>query len=150
MANYIRDIRDLVGHRPLILAASSLIIQNEQGELLLQRRSDSGNWGLPGGFLELGESFEQAAHRELYEETGMTCERVELLRVLSGEAYYYTYPNGDQVYGISAVHRVVNPVGEMKGQDGESLDLKYFPLQDLPLPDGVSKKIVQGVRDLIE
>ena len=45
MANYIMDLRKIVGHRPLLQCAASVIIENERGEVLLGRRTDNLKWG---------------------------------------------------------------------------------------------------------
>ena len=72
---YIEDLRKLVGHRRLILCGSSVVIRNEKGELLLQeRRHPSGRWAFPGGLMELGESTEDTARREVREETAWSWE----------------------------------------------------------------------------
>jgi hypothetical protein len=55
MSDYIRELRSLVGTRPLILVGAVVIIQNENQQILLQHRKD-GDWGLPGGLMEPGES----------------------------------------------------------------------------------------------
>jgi 8-oxo-dGTP pyrophosphatase MutT (NUDIX family) len=70
MAEYIKEIRELIGNRPLILVGSTIIVMNEKKEILFQHRSDTKEWGLPGGAMEIGESLEQTAERELFEETG--------------------------------------------------------------------------------
>ncbi|WP_411852885.1 NUDIX domain-containing protein [Virgibacillus halodenitrificans] len=61
--DYVSEIRKLVGHRPLILTGSVVLILNENNELLLQHRTDGG-WGLPGGLMELGESLERSKGRD--------------------------------------------------------------------------------------
>lgn len=71
MSGYIMDLREVVGARPLILAGAGVIIVDNEGRILLQHRSDNGDWGIPGGSMELGESFEEAARREVLEETGL-------------------------------------------------------------------------------
>ena len=68
---YWKMLRDNVGNMPIMLMAAGVIIQNKAGEILLQKRSDSNKWGIPGGMLDYGESAEEAAIREVHEETGV-------------------------------------------------------------------------------
>src|SRR5690606_30101425 len=131
---YIMDLRKLVGSRPLIMAGSCVIVRNEAGHILLQRRSDSNDWGTIGGALELGDSFEEAAARELYEEAGLTARSFTQITVLSGKDMYYRYPHGDEVYNITAVFEALGVEGEPRVNDEEGLDLAYFPL-DQPIPE---------------
>ena len=53
---YIMDLRKVVGHRPLIMTCAGVLIINEENQILLQKRKDNGQWGYPGGSLELGDS----------------------------------------------------------------------------------------------
>ena len=71
MGNYVSELRRLVGSRPLLLVAAGVVVRASYGAILLQRRTDDGLWGLPGGALEPGDSLEEAARRELLEETGL-------------------------------------------------------------------------------
>ena len=70
MSSYILDLRKIVGHRPLLQVGASVIVENEKGEVLLQKRADNHCWGYAGGSVALDEVVEEAARRELYEETG--------------------------------------------------------------------------------
>ncbi len=126
------DIRKLIGSRSLIIAGSTVLVLNEFNELLLQHRSDTREWGLPGGAMEPGESLEQTASRELFEETGLKAEEFKFIDVLSGKELYFKYPNGDEVYNVISVYQAVNTYGKFAIDDGESLELKYFPLSGLP------------------
>lgn len=74
---YYKYLRQYVGHQPIILPGSVVIILNEQKEVLLQKRHD-GTWGLPGGLMDLGESFEEVAKREVFEETGLVVEKFNI------------------------------------------------------------------------
>ena len=68
----------------LRLSVSAVVRREpESAEILLMRRSDNGLWGLPGGYVELGESVAQAAAREVQEETGFEIEVGRLIGVYS-------------------------------------------------------------------
>lgn len=133
---YISDLRELVGTRPLMMPGSCVVVLNDRREILLQKRSDTLDWGTIGGALELGESFEEAAARELYEEAGLKAERFTFVSLLSGADMYYRYPHGDEIYNIMVVFEAIAVTGEPTGEndDGEGLQLRYFPL-DQPISD---------------
>ena len=82
---YIMDLRKELPnpHRPLIMCSAGIIIIDKKGRVLLQKRTDNNKWGLPGGSLELGESFEEAAIREAYEEVGLKVKSLSLFNVYS-------------------------------------------------------------------
>ena len=132
MADYVRDLRALVGSRPLLLAAAGVLVQNGAANVLLQRRGDDGTWGIPGGALELGESLEAAARRELTEETGLVAGALELLDVYSGPDFFLRYPNGDEAYVVGATFRTRAVDGVPRLDELESIDLRYFALDALP------------------
>ena len=52
---YVSEIRKYVGHRPIIHAAASVIVENSRGQILLQKRADNGTWSYCGGAVELFE-----------------------------------------------------------------------------------------------
>jgi ADP-ribose pyrophosphatase YjhB (NUDIX family) len=94
VANYIREIRSKVGHMPIFLNAVAGAVVNEQGQLLLQKRTDAGNWSLPGGMMEYGETFVETLQREMKEDAGLLVEPVKALHTF--DQGFTTYPNGDQ------------------------------------------------------
>lgn len=129
--DYVKELRELVGHRPLILPGAVVLILNEKNELLLQHRSDGG-WGLPGGLMELGESLEETAQREVKEETNLDIGKLKLLGVFSGEEYYLKVANGDEFYSVTAVYTTDEVQGDIKIDRTESVDVQFFHLNNLP------------------
>lgn len=129
---YIMSLRQALGTRPLIMAAAGILIRDEQGRILLQHRSDNQCWGIPGGSMELGESFEETARREALEETGLAVGALRLLCLRSGQDMYYRYPNGDQIYLASAVYLCDDYSGTLRADRNESLALGWFAPGDYP------------------
>ena len=122
---YIEDIRKLVGHRRLILCGSSVVIRNEKGELLLQqRRHPAGRWAFPGGLMELGESTEDTARREVREETAL------------------------EGYVVNCAYACDEPLGEARVNDEESVSLRWFRPEEIP--EGLVRSHKEILRDYLE
>src|SRR5919109_445679 len=102
--DYILQLRQYIGHRPVLLVGAAVLVLDEQNRLLMMKRSDIGCWGIPGGAMEPGEVAENAARRETFEETNLEVEEMSLFGVFSGPELYYKYPNGDEVYNVSIVY----------------------------------------------
>ena len=129
---YIANIRKKIGHDPLVIVGASVILINEKGQVLLQRRADNGLWGYHGGCAELFERVEDTARRELLEETGLTAGPMTLLGVFSGPEMDYTYPNGDRVSVTDCVFLCQSYSGEMRRQEDEVRELRWFYPDALP------------------
>lgn len=127
------DLRELIGHRPVILPGAVVIIMDEKGHILLQqRRQKEKLWGLPGGIMELGESLEETAEREVFEETNLTVHSLQLLGVFSGRDYFVTAPNGDEFYVVTAAYFTTKYRGELNMDPAESTDLAFINPETLP------------------
>ena len=131
MANYIKEVRALDGHKPMILNASAGVIANDQHEVLLNLRTDTHNWSLPGGYLEYGETFADAMVREYKEDAGLDVKIIDSLGIF--DQGFTEYPNGDLTQTISQLY-LLQPVGghTLEQATDETLDLKYWSLDNLP------------------
>ena len=145
MSDYILGLRKLVGHRPLLQVGASVIVENEMGEVLLQKRADNHSWGYAGGSVELDEVVEDAAKRELFEETGLVALEMELFGVFSGKDTHYIYPNGDEVSNVDIVYVCRKYEGTLKCQEEEVEALCFFPADALPedLSPPIRKPLLQ-------
>jgi ADP-ribose pyrophosphatase YjhB (NUDIX family) len=108
------------------------VIRDGQGRILLQRRSDNGLWGLPGGSVEIGESLRDAILREVQEETGLGVEVVRLIGVYSDPRIQIVrYPDGNVVHYISTLFACRILAGALRTCE-ETLELRFFKAADLP------------------
>ena len=128
--NYIRWIRSKVGHDKIILTYAGGCVFNDRGEVLLQRRGDSNKWGFPGGAIELGETPQMAAIRELKEETGLDVETGKIIGVYTDPDVFY--PSGDRAQSIIVVYELKVVGGELCCDREETLELKYFGKGNMP------------------
>lgn len=147
MSSYIMDLRKIVGHRPLLQVGASVIVEDKEGRILLQLRSDNHCWGYAGGSVELDEVVEEAAKRELFEETGLVANNLELFGVFSGIDTHYVYSNGDEVSNVDIVYICKDYSGELCCQRGEVDDLRFFEIDKIP--DNISKPIEKPLRQYI-
>jgi ADP-ribose pyrophosphatase YjhB (NUDIX family) len=110
----------------------AVLILDERGWVLLEKRSDCGLWGAPGGRIEPGESIKDAAVREIQEETGLSIQITGLLGVYSDpeEGRIITYPDG-VVHSIDILVASAIVGGALLPSD-ESEALQFFDLAELP------------------
>jgi ADP-ribose pyrophosphatase YjhB (NUDIX family) len=129
---YIEELREIVGNRPLLLTGAGVGVFNDKGEILLQRNLD-GRWGIPGGFMELGESAEETGRREVLEETGIEIGKMELVTVVSGAQTHTVLNNGHEYYSVTIVFATDDiRGGDLKADGVETSEVGFFPLQQLP------------------
>ena len=146
--DYLKELRKRTDHMPLVLPHSVVILFNEKGEVLLEERADDCFFDFPGGGIDLKESAEDAARRELKEETGLIADELELLKVYSGEITHYVYFNGDEIYGVDLVYTCHKYHGEMKPQLEEVKSLKFYDLKHMPEKMSIRNK--QIIKDLLK
>jgi 8-oxo-dGTP pyrophosphatase MutT (NUDIX family) len=126
---FVSQLRHFVGSHPLPLTAACGVVLDEQKRILLVRRSDDGQWTLPGGIVERGEEPADALVREVIEETGVLVEP-ELLTSVSVHRNVVTYVNGDQVQYLDMTFRCRMTGGQARVGDDESVEVGWFPVDD--------------------
>jgi len=117
-----------------VRAVCGVVALDTQGRLLLVRRADDGSWGLPGGGVEPGESWSQAARRECREETGWLVRVTGLFGAYSDpRSQMHVYPDGRGVhfFGVVLAAEVAEEVGR---PDDEVVAVGFFAPDDLPAP----------------
>jgi 8-oxo-dGTP pyrophosphatase MutT (NUDIX family) len=129
--DYILQLRQYIGHRPILMVGAAVLVLDVEDRLLMMKRSDIGRWGIPGGAMELGEAVENAARREAREETNLEIGEMSLFGVFLGPELYYKYPSGDEVYNVSIVYRSHDWRGEIK-LNAEHSEWKWFRASEIP------------------
>lgn len=117
-----------------LVPATSAIVLNKNGEILLHKRSDNHLWSLPGGAMELGESIEECIIREVKEETGFEVEVLKCIGIYTDPEHIIAYSDGEvrQQFSICFECRIVG--GEL-AVSSESTQVKFFTKDDLDLLD---------------
>ena len=133
MTGYIAEMRKLVGHRTILQCAASVICVDDQGRLLLGKRTDNHLWGYSGGSVEIDEPVEDCACRELEEEMGLTADELEFFCVNSGPETHYVYPNGDEVSNVEIVYLCRRYHGTLRPQESEMEELRFFRPEEIDL-----------------
>ncbi len=131
MNDYIKTMRKLVGNETLLTVGCGAIIEDKSGAILLQRRTDFGEWGIPGGLLEIGETFEEAVVREVNEETNLKINELKLFGIYSGENGFAQYENGDKVFSVQIIFIVKDYEGILQ-QNMESKELCFLNKHEFP------------------
>src|SRR5215208_2895731 len=137
--DYILQLRQLIGHLPVVLVGAAILVVDENNRLLMMKRSDNDCWGIPGGSLEPGEVVEDAGKREALEETNLEIGETALFGVFSGPELYYKYPNGDEVYNIVIAYVARNWSREIILNE-EHTQWNWFAANEIP--DDVSPPII--------
>ncbi|MBS2126383.1 NUDIX domain-containing protein ['Fragaria x ananassa' phyllody phytoplasma] len=130
--SYYLKIRQKIGHDPLFSPGASIIVY-EHNKYLLQFRNDFKVWGLNGGAMDLGETAQETALRELQEETNLKALEIYPFKTFTGKQFIIAYPNNDVIYPIVMAFVVTKTEGKMKIQKEEVKRLKWFEEEKLPI-----------------
>lgn len=122
--------------------AVALVCRNERGELLLTRRAEPpsvGEWCLPGGFIEVGETVQEAALREFKEETGLDGRLLGVIDVASRVNGYW----GDVVL----IGFETEVIGGVLTAGDDASEVRFFSSDDLPeIAFDTHRKMIEVIR----
>jgi ADP-ribose pyrophosphatase YjhB (NUDIX family) len=119
-----------LGRQGKLRLGCSAAIFDAQRRILLTRRADNGQWCMPGGAVESGESVAEACKREVFEETGLNVRVRRLVGVYSHPDQLVLYPDGHKAF-IVALHFEAEIVGGELGLSNETTDFGYFTLEEI-------------------
>src|SRR3954470_5917209 len=100
-------------------------VLNDEGELLLIRRTDNENWAMPGGAMDIGETIAEAGMRETREETGIDCEIVRLVGIYTNPRHVMHYTSNDEVRQECSLVFAARPVGGERKTSSESREVRW-------------------------
>ena len=109
----------------LTVGCSASIFHRDRQKMLLTQRVDNGQWCVPGGFMEPGESMTEACAREVLEETGLHTQVVRLIGVYTNPHLLLTYPDGN-AWQMVVLHFEAEPINGMLGTSDETMASAYF------------------------
>ena len=115
-----------------VVPSANVIVVNDQGEILLIRRTDNGNWAVPGGGMDLGESITDTAVRETQEETGITCEITGLVGIYTNPRHVIRYTSNDEVRQEFSIVFTARPVGGELRPSSESSEPQWVSPAAVP------------------
>jgi len=131
-----------------LVVGGSAIVTDEQGRILLLRRSDNRLWALPGGMMDIGETFGQSVVREVQEETGIQVTPERIVGIYSDPKHVFAYDDGEvrQEFNICLACRIVG--GELRGSE-ESLEVGFFSAAEIDRLD-MHQSIRRRIHDFLE
>jgi ADP-ribose pyrophosphatase YjhB (NUDIX family) len=128
----------------ILVGCSALILDQTKQKVLLTQRTDNGQWCLPGGRMEPGESATEACAREVWEETGLHVRVGSLIGVYSNPHRLIEYADGNRVH-VVALHFEAEPVDGILGLSDETTAYGYFTQAEI-----VSMNVIEHHRERIE
>ncbi|HZD98402.1 MAG TPA: NUDIX domain-containing protein [Micromonosporaceae bacterium] len=147
--SYQGQLRALAGDdRPLLFVGARCVVVDADDRILLIRRADNGDWALPAGAMELGESIGECAARELNEETGLVATSLEPFAFYSGARFTGVNMYGHTYQVFSTAFWIESWTGDLLRVTGETTDAAFYPLDRLP--DGLARSVSETVDDFVE
>jgi ADP-ribose pyrophosphatase YjhB (NUDIX family) len=122
------DYHDDPGAPPAtsVVPSANVVVADQAGQILLIRRSDNGNWALPGGAMDLGESLVDTARRETAEETGVRVQITGLVGIYTDPRHVIRYPSNNEVRQEFSVVFTARPIGGAPRPTAESREVRWI------------------------
>ncbi|MBD0691619.1 NUDIX hydrolase [Streptomyces sp. CBMA123] len=126
-----------------LVPAASVVVVDDAGRVLLQRRTDNGMWALPGGRMDIGESLAGCGIRETREETGIDVEITGIVGTYTDPGHVFAYDDGEvrQEFSICLLGRPVG--GELRVSE-ESHEVAWFTPEEtdaLPMVANIRRRL---------
>ncbi|WP_328298926.1 NUDIX domain-containing protein [Streptomyces sp. NBC_00435] len=109
-----------------IVPAVTAFVVNDADEILMERRSDNGRWGMPGGVQEIGENISGTVSREVLEETGISVEVTGLVGIFTDPGHVIAFSDGEVRQEFSLCFRA-RPIGGDIKVSSESFEVRWVP-----------------------
>ncbi|GAA1544516.1 NUDIX domain-containing protein [Actinomadura kijaniata] len=113
-----------------LVPSVNVVVTNDNGEILMIRRTDNDNWAVPGGAIDLGESIAEAGIRETKEETGIDIEITGLIGLYSDPKHVIHYTSNDEVRQEFSILLTARPVGGTPRLSDESREVTWVPAEE--------------------
>jgi 8-oxo-dGTP pyrophosphatase MutT (NUDIX family) len=132
MSPYLAMLREAVGNKLVIVPGAAGIVRDSEGRVLVLQRADDGQWDLPAGATDPGETPAETVEREVREESGLEVRARRVAGVFGGRAFRHTYPDGEEVEGLITVFDCERIGGELRFHDGEATAARFFAPAEMP------------------
>lgn len=131
-STYSEELKRAMRGKLVIAAGVDAIVRDEHERILITRRSDDGEWDLPGGAIEPGETPSEGVRREVREETGLDVRILRVAGVFGGKTFRHTYPDGQEIEAFSVTFECAIAGGTLRSRDGEVTQFRFVTVDELP------------------
>jgi ADP-ribose pyrophosphatase YjhB (NUDIX family) len=114
-----------------LVPSVNVVVVNEAVNILMICRTDNGNWAVPGGAIDLGESVAQAAVRETLEETGIQCEVTGIVGIYSDPKHVILYTSNGEVRQEFSIVLTARALSGRPTTSSESSEVRWVPASDV-------------------
>ena len=115
-----------------LVPSVNVVVVNDEDSILMIRRTDNGNWAVPGGAIDLGESVAQAAVRETLEETGIECEVTGIVGIYSDPRHVILYTSNGEVRQEFSIVLTARALSGQPTPSSESSEVRWVPVSEVP------------------